>query len=379
MAQVGIGFRSVFEMLVEISLALIEPVSFTTLSALVTPGIQTVSLGSTANLLQGCSIVIDPGTPAEEAIYLSSVTSTQIQALFANSHAAGAIVLGACFPTQQATDPFYTQYEIISYISRAQNEFLARVPCFYAFAYSQIKYGQILQSLPCTPIELIRVAFSPTNVAIVSLTRTSGSVDVVTTDPHGLSVGSKFSIINALPGASLTLFNGAFKAATIISPTEFTYLQGGVINDTSTGGTVSLWTRLKEATQEMLTLTNPGWQSQYQQIPRSWFEDRTGSYTYGIDSRPVATFPTELLMSIRDDDSLGILDGFRVPDIMLHYVKYRALQFAWEKDGENRNPEMAKFCNMRFERGILASLRWLDAMMGKDAMAASQVKQRARA
>jgi hypothetical protein len=65
---------------------------------------------------------------------------------------------------------------------------------------------------------------------------------------------------------------------------------------------------------------------------------------------------------------------------MLHYVKYRALQFAWEKEGEQRNPEMAKLCNMRFERGVMTSLRWLDAMMGRDAMATSQVRQqRARA
>ena len=183
MANPGIGFRSVFEMLCEISLALIEPVAFTTLSAPVTPGVQTVALGSTASLVQGNSIIIDPRTPAEEAIYLTSATSTQIQALFANSHAAGAVVLGACFPTQQPTDPFYTQYEIISYISRAQNEFLARVPLYYALAFGTINYGQTLQALPCTPIELIRVALSPSNVVILTLTRTNGIVDVVTNDP----------------------------------------------------------------------------------------------------------------------------------------------------------------------------------------------------
>src|SRR5271166_907455 len=161
MAVPGIGYRQVYSMLCEIAHALIEPITYSTLSSAVTAGLHTVAVASTTNLIQGCLIVVDPGLSTQEAVYLTSVTSTQIQALFVNNHAAGAVVLGACFPTQFSTDPFYTQAEIMGYISRAQNEFLARVPCYFALIYSQIQYGQTLQSLPCTPIELIRVAFSP--------------------------------------------------------------------------------------------------------------------------------------------------------------------------------------------------------------------------
>lgn len=376
MAQPGIGFVKVYRLLMEISLHLISQVSYTTLSAAVTPGLQTVNLASTVNLLAGNQVVVDAGLPTEEAVYLSMVTSTQIQALFAQSHAAGAVLLGACFPEQANTDSFYTQSEIMSYISRAQNEFLARVPCYFALIYSQINFGQILQSLPCTPIELIRVAFSPANVAIVSLTRSANVVTAITQSPHNLGVGGKFSIIDSPLGVSSTLFNGAFQVATVISTTSFAYPQNAANDSVGSGGTVSLWTRLKETTQEMLTLTNPNWQGQYQSLPSFFYEDHTGLYTYGIDTRPTSNFPTEILCSIRDTDSLGLTDGLLVPDIMAHLIKYRALQYAWEKDGEQQSSQNAAYCKMRWERGIIASLRWLDAMMGREMMATSSVRQR---
>ncbi len=289
---------------------------------------------------------------------------------------AGAVVLASCFPEQASTDPFFTQSEIIGYISRAQNEFLSRVPCSFLLLYSQINFNQILQSLPCTPIELIRVALSPTNIPIASLTRAGGVVTAITAVAHDLNVKGKFSIINSPLGVGLSEFNGAFRVASVLSPTSFTYPQNAVNDSVSLGGTVSIWTRLKEVTQEMLTLTNPGWQNDYISIPTSCYEDRTGLYTYGVNGKPPSNFPAEILCSIRDTDSLGLTDGYLVPDLLLHLVKYKALQFAWDKDGEQRNLELAKYCGMRFDRGVTASLRWLDAMMGKEMMATSPVRQR---
>jgi hypothetical protein len=377
MAQPGIGYRSVYEMMYEMAHHLVSQTSLTSLSSAVSPGLQVINLGSTANLIQGCQVVIDPGLPTEEAIILSEVTSSQIQALFAQSHAAGAVLLGSCFPEQASTDPFFTQNEILGYISRAQNEFLSRVPCSFLLSYGQINFGQILQSLPCNPIELIRVALSPTNVPITSLTRAGGVVTAVTAVAHNLSASGKFSIINSPLGVGSTQFNGAFRVATVISPTSFTYPQAGANDSVGTGGTISLWTRLKETTQEMLTLTNPGWQNDYQSLPQNFYEDRTGLYTYGIDCHPVSNFPTEILCSIRDTDSLGLTDGYLVPDILVHICKYRALQFCWEKDGEQRSLELSKYCNMRWERGIVAALRWLDAMLGAEMMRTSPMRQRA--
>lgn len=375
MANPGIGYAKAYRLLMQISLHLVSQVAYTTLSAAVTPSLQLVTLAATANLIAGNQVVIDPGLPTEEIVYLSTVTATQIQALFAQPHAAGAVLLGACFPEQANTDPFYTQQEVMGYISRAQNEFLSRVPCYFALFYSQINFGQILQALPCTPIELIRVAFSPTNVAIASLIRTANVVTVITQSPHNLVANEKFSIINAPLGLANSSFNGAFKVSAIASPTQFTFAQHSIDDSSGAGGTVSLWTRLKEVTQEMLTLTTPGWQGQYRSFPSAFYEDRTGLYTYGVDGRPSSNFPSEVLCSIRDTDSLALGDGFLVPDIMLHYVKYRALQFCWEKDGEARNPMLAQYCATRFERGVLASLRWLDAMLGMQE--SSSIKQQA--
>ena len=312
-------------------------------------------------MFPGAALVVDPGTSLAELIIPSAIGTNSITAIFLNNHAQFAPVMGVTFPVQIDTDPIYTVPEVLSYISRAQNEFLVRVPSSYLLASQTVETGQITQQTPCTPIMIARVALSSKNVAISTLTRSSGSVIAITTGAHNLSAGAAFSVINPmppiLPALSNSSFAGAFQVASIISPTSFSYKQ--VASDaTATGGFIGSFVRLYESTQESISQVTPNWRSHHG-IPRSWFEDRVAVYQWGVDRLPDSNFPVELLFSIRDVDMLGQLDGFLVPDILVYLIKYKALQYCWSKDGEQRDMKRAQFCGMRFDRGVMAAQRWI--------------------
>lgn len=366
MALPGTGYRTVGSLLIEIGLHLVEPFIFSTLtSAVVAAGISSpsvASLGYPVNALYpGAMIVVDDGTPSEEEVTVTAVNvgAKTFTALFLNTHAIGATVVAATFPTQAVSgDPFFTQTEILSYIARAQHEFLAQVPHIFSMNQQTVKFGQVYQSLTCDAIEMHRVASSAPNLQLVSLTRVGGVVTAISQSPHGLVPAEKFSILTADDPS----FQGAFRVATIISPTSWTYPQQQP-NATNIGGLAGLWLRLYETSQQELSIQNPVWRSQNITELRNWYEDRTGNYQFGVDGKPASNFPLEVLVTVRDTDSLSLTDGFLVPDICLHYVKYKALEFAWSKDGEQRSPQLAKWCAMRFERGVLTTRRFMDGMM----------------
>ncbi len=160
MASVGIGYKIVSDLMVEISLHFIEPLVNTSLTAPVTAGNNvTASVGSTSAMYVGAMVLIDRGLSTQEVItVLSVLTGTQFTANFAFSHTTGAGLLGATFPTQQPTDPFFTQTEVLSYLARSQNELLGAVPMSFAFATQTIEYQQPLYPSPATMVEIERIS-----------------------------------------------------------------------------------------------------------------------------------------------------------------------------------------------------------------------------
>ncbi len=363
MANPGIGYRRVWDMLVEISLHLLQPLVFTTLSDPIVAGSAVVAqVPTTANMYVGAQLVIDL-PPNQEIVTVISVGTTssppgpEFTANFANNHAAGVMVAAATFPLQASTDPLYTIAEMIGYLSRAQNQFLLDVPCIYQITHQSITIGKIIQATPVNAIEMEHVASSPLDIPIISASRVSNVVTVTTQSPHGLSAGSKFSMFG-----SGTVFggDGAFTAITA-SGSTITYSQ--IASDASTTtGAIVLWTRLYETTQEELGMAQgAGWRNQFLLTLNSWFEDRTGLYQWGVGGKPATGFPIEMISSMRDTDTLVLTDGFLVPDICLHGVKYLALSYCWSKEGETRNAQMAKLCKMRYDRIVLATRRWMSA------------------
>ena len=347
-------------MLCEIAAHLCQPFVYTALTAPVTAGSAvSATVVNTYAMYTGALVIVDlPGTALQEVVTVTSVTdATHFVATFAHNHASGIAVWGATFPTQQGTDPLFTQAEMLSYLSRAQNEFLTAVPCFYQRFFQNVSLGQIYQATPPTAILIDRIAASNIAIPITSLVRAGGVVTLTTPQPHGLSQYSTFAVVAPTDAT----FAGVFAVTSAPTPTTLTYPQY-VADASTTGGTIQSFLRLYETTQQELAMANRNWQVNYVGPLQGWFEDRAGLYRWGVGGLPSSNFPVELLCAVRDTDTLGMMDGFLVPDVCLHAVKYLTLAYAWAKDGVASQPQMAEFALKRYAQVVMATQRYIGAM-----------------
>lgn len=373
MASPGLGYRTAADVLCEVSLHLLQPICYTTISAFYLvggwgtggwgvygwgTGPTTLQLASTANLYIGAQIILGWGLDTAEVVTVIGFgpsgyifTTTPV-----NSHDPGETVLSPTFPYEAANgDPAFSQSEMLGYLSRAQNETLSEVPTYYALTQQAAVFGQIFQDTPANCIEINRVAISQTYIAIASLTRASNTVTLASVDPHGLGAKSTIFVQNSAAG-----WGGVFEVLTVPSPTTLTYKQVAS-DDSTTGGAILYWKRAYETTQAEISMTNRTWQNGYVTSPSNWFEDRTGLYRWGVGGKPASNYPLELLCSVRDTDTLGLLDGFLLPDLLVGPVlKYKVLAYAFSKDGIQQDPARARYCDMRWRKGVMAIQRYLE-------------------
>jgi hypothetical protein len=344
----------------EISFHLCHPTVYTSLTANVAAGAaQTATVVNTYALYPGAQVVAGAiGSVGIEVVTVISVTdATHFVANFANPHVIGVTIWGPTFPEQQPTDPIFTQSEMLQYLSRAQNEFLTAVPSFYQRFFQNVTVGQIYQATPPTAILVDRVAASPISIGITSLVRAGNVVTLTAVSPTNLSQYSTFSVVNPVDAT----FAGSFTVISAPSANVITYKQIAG-NASTTGGTIQSMRRLYEVTQEQLVQQNRNWQVNYVGTLQSWFEDRSGLYRWGVGGQPSSNFPAELLCAVRDTDTLGLLDGFLVPDLVLHFVKYLAMAYIFAKDGVQSQPQLAEFCMKRYTQGVLATQRYIESM-----------------
>jgi hypothetical protein len=362
MAAPGFGFRTAADVLFEISMHLCQPSIYQFLVNPITAGSGvTATVPSTFYMYPGAELVIEtPGSSEQEVVTILTVPSaTTFTANFANSHASGIPAWGATFPTQQGTDPIFTQAEMLQYLSRAQNEFLTAVPCFYQRFFQNVSMGQVYQSTPPTAILIDRIAASALNVPIISIARLGNMVGLSAAGPTGLQKYSTFSVVGA-PDPTL---NGVFAVSTsALNSTFLTYSQIGPDVSISNAGFVQSMRRLYEVTQEELVQQNRNWQVDYVGPLQNWFEDRAGLYQWGVGGIPQSSFPVELLVAVRDVDSLGMTDGFLIPDCCVHGAKWLALNYIWSKNGVQSNPQMAEFALKRYAQVVMATGRYIQAM-----------------
>jgi len=359
LANPPFGKRLANDVLLEMSFHLVCPVVNTTLAGPAALGSHAVLINSIDWIYVGCQLVVDVGVNAEviTVLALTNPPAPTITAVFTKTHGIGAVVTAATWPLQQPTDPVFTQSEMLGYLARAQNEFLQAVPCVFQISRQTALIGQVVQVTPPTSIEINRVAASRIANPITSLARSGSVVTATFVDPHGLKVGNTFWIINPV---DLT-FQGVFQVATVPTTRTLTYSQ--IAADASTtGGFIAYWIRLYESTQEELNMVNRQWQ-QTPGFPSSFFEDRTGLYHWGLAPKPEVQTPVELLYSIRDTDTLGLLDGFLVSDQVLYLVKWQAVGYALEKDGVFQDMQRAAYAHERYKRGVMAVQRFTDAML----------------
>lgn len=437
--------------MVEIGNHLLEPFFNQTLASDLTPGTgATITLTSasplpaTSFLYPGALVVVGWQATDAEVVEVVAVTGDgTFTGDLTNAHTTGETVFGATFPTQQPTDPVFTQAEIISYIAQAQNEFLTKVPLiFQLFPNIEILAGQTYQTLPETAIELERVAVQAGLNAypIVSISRDSGTVTATvtlsSTDPQWIAwnvvqqaalAAAKLALTTALAAAQAAQTAGNYTAAETYSnaangyaaaaataasalasqtPPNFTPGLGVLVMDVSdstfnsasntaftlatvdTTGTILTWaqtasnsassggavaipilTRLYESSQEQLSLNQPQWSVQQGNPPTQFFEDRSGIYGWGVAPPPAGNYWVELLTSVRGSETLGLLDGFMVPDAFVYAIKWRVLAYCFGKNGVQRSPSLERFCKGKFDFYCLLADRFLRDIIEKTGQA----------
>lgn len=161
MAFPGTGYLIANDILTDISYVLVEPVVNTTLGTAVVPGVATCTSPSMVAIYAGAQLIVDTGG-AQEVIVTSSVTSTTFTATFANAHASTVQLIGATFPVAENNNPFFTQSEMLSYLSNAQNDYLLRVPMILTTATQNFAPTQRTQSMPADTVQIERVAVNGT-------------------------------------------------------------------------------------------------------------------------------------------------------------------------------------------------------------------------
>lgn len=371
MANPGVGLRTAADVLMEISLHLIENVVNTLATQFAQGGYSDggyseggysdpigslIFVESQTAMYVGAMIVVGWGLSTAEVATITEINTdgTILTSTLVNSHNPGETILAPTFPTQQPTDPFYSQSEALGYLARAQNETLAATQVHYELVQQNLQFGQVTQATPDNCITLSRIAASQYFAVIATITRTDDSVLLVTVDPHGLQVGSTIFVQNATAG-----FGGVFEVASVPTPSSITYVQ--IADDgATTGGSILYFSRLYETTSTELTMANRNWRNTFLTVPTSYYEDRTGLYRWGVNGKPSSNFPVQLLMGIRDTDTLGLLDGFLFPDMLVYLIKYKTLAYMLLKDGVQQDPTRAAYCEERWKRGVAAIDRFLD-------------------
>jgi hypothetical protein len=130
---------------------------------------------------------------------------------------------------------------------------------------------------------------------------------------------------------------------------------------------------LYNESQSNLDFLSLGWESQGSSAgPTSWFQDQIGGSQYGIFPETTAGGTLNLFFSKRDSGTLLITSTLLVPDVFAHFIKYGVLARVFSKDGEQRDDMRAKYCQKRFDLGVLMTLHF---MRGVEALMASQAGQ----
>lgn len=366
------GQRLVADLMVELSYHLVDNPFIQNLTAPATagPGAE-LQVASTEFLYPGAMIVVGwQDSDAEVATVVAVQSDTMFTANLVNNHASGEECFGATFPCQQPTDPIFTQSEIIDYIAQAQNEFLAKVPLILEpFPDNLLTLGVQVYPTPDTAIEMERVAIQSTpdstTFDIATISRTGGTVTCVLAE----SVNSD-SWTAGLPililGVTDTSFNSVNNAKFLLESVSvdgltLTWAQDAA-DSSSTGGQAirPILTRLYESSQEQIAMNYPYWTTNPDSaICRAWYQDRTGVYNWGVAPIPQAGYYCDLLCSVRGSESLNLLSGFLVPDLLVYAIKAKVLQYIFSKNGVQRSPIRAAFFGKKFDFWVLLADRFL--------------------
>jgi hypothetical protein len=119
---------------------------------------------------------------------------------------------------------------------------------------------------------------------------------------------------------------------------------------------------LRETSQSNLDIVDYRWAQQSATTPMVYFRDKIPMQNIGVWPRANNATPLEIVYAARGATTLGLADGFPIPDPFLLGVKYRTLSFCYSKDGEIRQPALARYWDSRYQFGVKVSRMILEAV-----------------
>lgn len=169
----GNGFKIANDVLTEISYVLVEPVVNTAPVSSVGPGTNvTVTPANMANIYAGAYLLMGAAANGNfEEIQVLTVTSTTFTANLTYAHPSGDFLYGATFPVGLPeatggvlTNPFFTQVEMLQYLSDAENNYLTACPMLLTAVDQTFTTGATVGTIPADAIQIERIQMNGTSL-----------------------------------------------------------------------------------------------------------------------------------------------------------------------------------------------------------------------
>jgi hypothetical protein len=167
---VGVGFLVANDILTDVAFRLLETCVKTTCYNDIGPGVNTIPLWDPAIYVGAQLLAGVVGTNAEVVTVTAVVPGTSFTATYQLAHLGTDPIVGATFPVQNtAGDFFFSQSEMLTYLSNAVNDLLVRIPLVYSVS-TAVVFGpeESVEALPSDCMVPQRVA-----TAGISLRETS--------------------------------------------------------------------------------------------------------------------------------------------------------------------------------------------------------------
>jgi hypothetical protein len=131
---------------------------------------------------------------------------------------------------------------------------------------------------------------------------------------------------------------------------------------------------LRETGQANLDAYDYRWslQSQFYANPIGYFRDKIPVQYVGIWPSMPNTTNLEVVYAQRQAQTMSLADGFLFPDPFVQIVKWRTLSFCYSKDGEFKNPGLAKMWDARYAMGVKMARMILEMINDPSAEVGSQ-------
>lgn len=123
---------------------------------------------------------------------------------------------------------------------------------------------------------------------------------------------------------------------------------------------------LYDVTQTDLDWADSTWQGDTSSSnPQFWYQDKVGVQKFGVGPPAQVGSTAKLFYSKRAGSTLDLLTPLLVPDVMSHALKYGTLTRCFSKEGDQRDPDRAQYCQRRFDFLVLMAGKFMRGVSGR--------------